>query len=106
MTVTPLEVVEPVTSSNATNIKMKIKPPEPTEYVVLLAHDDEGSEGRWDRVGPPTVLAASAAQAVLEVAGKRTAHDQAGCYVAVPVRSWKPVIVTPEVQTKLKLESA
>jgi hypothetical protein len=61
-----------------------------TTYIVLQQTD-------WCQVG--SYDAPNADQAI------RQAVDRPGLYVAVPARSWKPVAVTTETKTVLKLET-
>ena len=75
---------------------------EPTEYVVLRRAEPDS--GVWE-IGAH-IEARSAPEAIRRTVGKLSGDAQAGTYVAVPVRSWRPVTVTAEVQTRLKLESA
>lgn len=66
-----------------------------TEYVVLTSGDD----GLW-KVGP-AVHARSADEAI-----RSGSANIPGTYIAVPARSWKPVTVTVETVSRVKLESA
>jgi phenylpyruvate tautomerase PptA (4-oxalocrotonate tautomerase family) len=65
-----------------------------TTYIVLREHDT----GTWIEHAQRD---ASSAEAALR---KTLGADQSGTYVAVPARSWKPVTVTTETRTVLKLE--
>lgn len=67
-----------------------------TPYVVLVEHPRE--EGHWT-VRVLEVEARSAEQAVRLAA----AEIGAGQYVAVPARSWQPVTVKVETQTRMVL---
>jgi hypothetical protein len=69
-----------------------------TTYTVLQrVSDTESPVAAW-RVVSNDVQAPSAEFAI------RSTIDDAGTYVAVPARSWKPVTVTTETKTVLKLE--
>jgi hypothetical protein len=64
-----------------------------TTYIVLRELDNGHDwEHSW------SVDAGSASEAI------RKAVTESGTYVAVPARSWKPVAVTTETRTILKLE--
>lgn len=89
----------------------------PTEYVVLRRIRAEFNQKnssptnlreQWEKVA--TVSARSAEGANRKAASKSPPLDAnpsgTPVLVAIPARSWKPVTVTAEVQTKLKLESA
>lgn len=86
---------------------------EPTEYVVLRRYREEVNREnaapgnlpeQWSRV--VAVEARSAEAAIRKAAALPTVSDlDVQVLVAVPSRSWKPVTVTAEVQTKLRLES-
>lgn len=78
---------------------------EPTEYVVLRRIRAENTEAgslteQLERVA--TVTARSAEGAIRQAA---VSEPGVQVLVAIPVRSFRPVTVTAEVQTKLKLES-
>lgn len=66
-----------------------------TEYVVLRQDDD-----KWAFVKKSTARTPDAAV--------KDAHGtgSAAVYVAVPARSWKPMKVTPKVETTLVVEAA
>lgn len=64
-----------------------------TEYLVLVEE-----AGHWREAGTAN-LANSAAQAIRRVAG-----EEGGRYVAVPRRSWQPVTVRVEQQTRITIE--
>jgi hypothetical protein len=66
-----------------------------TTYIVLQ-QTDAPAPMDWCQVG--SYDAPNADQAI------RQAVDRPGLYVAVPARSWKPVTVTTETRTVLKLE--
>ena len=72
----------------------------PTEYMVLRLGEQPGS---WTTIGD--VEARNSTEAIRRTVSKLAPDDRAGVFVAVPVRSWKPVTVRAEVQTRLKLES-
>lgn len=65
---------------------------ETTDYIIL----SRDNSSYWQQ--EKTVQARSAEAAVRQL-GKE------GTYVAVPARSWKPVTVTAETQTVLRLET-
>jgi hypothetical protein len=67
-----------------------------TSYIVLRQPPGTGGPDIWENYA--SVEASSATDAI-----KKTADD-GGYYVAVPARSWKPVTVTTETKTFLKLE--
>jgi hypothetical protein len=71
---------------------------ESTTYIVLRATADETG---WEYISK--VANVGSAEAALRAA-INTENGQAGTYVAVPKRSWKPVTVTTETRTVLKLE--
>jgi hypothetical protein len=69
-----------------------------TTYIVLQQHTEAGSPVTLWSVQDASVPASSPAAAI------RATADDNGVYVAVPARSWKPVTVTTETRTILKLE--
>ena len=77
----------------------------PTEYVLLHRQAGIINEADW-QVVTESVSARSATEAIRHTVALLAPDDQAGVFVAVPARSWKPVTVHAEVQTRLKLESA
>lgn len=99
MTVTPSAAVDPTAAQEPKPKSAKAKTTaEPTEYVVLCHYAslrDEGDNGKdaWV-VDASHVSARSAKEAIRVTVGKRPGDDQAGRYVAVPARSWRPVTVT------------
>lgn len=71
-----------------------------TPYLILKHTIDNG----WETVQEKTARNATAAiRAVVE---KLTEADQAGTYVACPMKSWNPVKVAPKTVTTLEMESA
>jgi hypothetical protein len=72
-----------------------------TEYVIL--EQLRGSPDTWVSVGKYT--ARDAAAAIREHAEDRAGVDHV-VYVAIPARSWRPVTVTTETTTTLRLEEA
>lgn len=74
-----------------------------TEYVVLRwnGNDAEKKLETWAVVG--TFTARTAGDAA-KAAHARRGSDNGSTYVAVPARSWKPVRVTPKVETSLVVE--
>lgn len=74
-----------------------------TAYVILRREPD----GTW-RVDGVQQKARSARQAIRQTIELRAESDvdQAGIYVAIPARSFQPVIAKVETQTVLKLEDA
>lgn len=107
MTVAPFEAVEPTAAQEPKPKPAKPKTTaEPTEYVVLrrLERDtrlEDGFDGE-DWLFVAVIGARSANEAIRKTVGEDT---KPGTYVACPARSWKPVTVRAEVQTRLKLES-
>jgi hypothetical protein len=91
---------------------------DPTSYIVLRrtsaakspidAAATTGGSGdeQWERVA--TVQASSATAAIRSELIDLIPRDQshAGTYVAIPARSFKPVTVTAETQTVIKIEEA
>lgn len=88
----------------------------PTEYVVLQriraevnqANASPGHQSeQWEKVAVVKARSAEAAERL--VASKPAAADTnpsgPPVLVAIPARSWTPVTVRAEVQTRLKLES-
>ena len=82
----------------------------PTEYLVMKALEATGPAGAindgvpansWTRV--QSITASSATAAIRAVVSKLAERDQAGMFVAVPARSWKPVAVAPQTQIRLEL---
>lgn len=97
MTATPSEAVETTAAQEPKPKSAKAKTTaEPTEYVVLR----RGEGDLWGIVASD-IRARSGNEAIRQVLGVTE-----GVHVAVPARSWKPVTVRAEVQTRLKLESA
>ena len=78
------------------------KPSPLTEYVILVALDRGAEHGRDAWRVLKTVSARSQDAAV------KAAADPAGeaTYVAVPARSFVPVVVTPNTVTTLELKAA
>lgn len=78
-----------------------------TAYLILQKSTDPATatagEARWKECG--TVHAASSEAAVRAHMNTRTAksNDTASVYVAVPARSWRPITVTVETTTTVKL---
>lgn len=69
----------------------------PTEYLVLKHVHETG----WDTV--QSVKASSAPGAIRACVSKLAQADQAGTFVAVPARSWKPIAVKPKTTVQLEL---
>jgi hypothetical protein len=65
-----------------------------TTYTVLIASPGGRIQWSFHR----EILASSSSDAIRKVV------TEPGKYVAVPARSWKPVTVTTETKTVLKLE--
>lgn len=86
-----------------TNAESTLRAVPATTYVVLKA--SASASGSWAHIGPDTVRANSAADAIRKTLATRP-DDAAGRFVAVPARSWKPVTVRAETQTVLRLEDA
>lgn len=83
-----------------------------TTYIVLRYMDyGDGSTERakwaWEQVGDAVNAANAQAAIRADLSGLLPGDpSHAGTYVAVPVRSWKPVTVTAVQQTVLKIEEA
>lgn len=81
----------------------------PTEYTILrLGRLDQAAQRTSDAdscwlVVSASVMATSATGAIRQVAAKLTAEAQAGVFVAVPARSWKPTKVAPKTTVQLEL---
>lgn len=75
----------------------------PTEYIVLRELRT-GTTTSWQRI--QSAKATSASAAIRAVVGKLSQNDQAGSFVAVPVRSWRPVTVQPQTTIRLELTEA
>jgi len=76
-----------------------------TMYVILRQEGSSGSsELVWTRDGP-NQPAASTAAAIRAAAALRAECDvdPEGTYIAVPLRSWKPLTVTVETTTRVKI---
>ena len=98
-----------------TDLNLTGKTAAPTEYVILRQHltgpptssTTAGSQSaraheQWDRA--TTVQARSAEHAIRVHAETNKITD--GVYIAIPARSFKPVKVTAELQTTLKIAPA
>ena len=83
-----------VASAGTAPVKATVS--EGTEYVIL-----ERSGTTWSQVANVT-----ARTAVLAIREAIAGDMSGGTFVAIPERSWKPVMVTPETVTTLKLEEA
>lgn len=70
----------------------------PSRYLVLHYVANEGHPAAWEEVG--TFNASSTENALRQFGGS------AGVYVAVPVRSWKPVELTVEKVERVKIAPA
>lgn len=66
---------------------------------VVLCQMGESDSGTFGLIGPKAVPAPSAEAAIRRVAQERGA----GTYVAIPVRSFRPVTVEVETQKVVKL---
>lgn len=84
-----------------------------TEYLILKALEPKGPAGAindgvpensWTRV--QLVTATSATAAIRACVSKLAEKAQAGTFVAVPARSWKPVSVNPQTTIRLELTEA
>jgi hypothetical protein len=69
-----------------------------TNYVVLRAGSTDDASGGWHRVSD-SVKAASATAAIRVACG-----GQSGSFVAVPLRSWKPLKVTVATKPTVQME--
>lgn len=74
-----------------------------TEYVVLRELGT-GATTSWQTL--TTAKASSAAAAIRSVVSKLREDDQAGKFVAIPMRSWRPVSVNPQTTIRLELTEA
>lgn len=78
------------------------KPAAQTEYLVFKQEmAGDAQHGSWHRV--QAVTSASASSAIRACVSKLAAADQAGTFVAVPARSWKPPKVAPKTTVQLEL---
>lgn len=71
-----------------------------TEYVILAADP----EGHWEDVGGNETAGSSGAALRQAIAKMEEGLDPSGTYIAVPTRSFRPVTVTVERQTRVKFE--
>ena len=69
----------------------------PTKYVVLEQHVNN-SEQFWTASG---IYEARSARAAVAMHVANTAVE-GGTFIAVPARSWEPIVVKTETQTRLK----
>lgn len=67
-----------------------------TEYVILEQHSENKSV--WQEKSPEYVVKASSARRALQ-----SANLGAGVYVAIPARSWNPLVVKVEQTTKVTI---
>jgi hypothetical protein len=81
------------------SVKVTVTESPGTEYIVCRLIDATNLE----RIGTATAKTTNAA--IREVVASEPG-DGSGSYIAIPVRSWKPVKVTPQTVTTLKLEEA
>lgn len=75
----------------------------PTLYIVFKQGphvEAEGSGGWFEGV---SLEASSATAAIRSVVSKLSDKEQAGVFVAVPARSWKPTRVAPKTTVQLEL---
>lgn len=101
-----------VTSQVGTDVVARKVERSDTAYVVLqLGHADDGNGGEEEAwlIASESIQARSAEAAVRTyVEGMKA--DKLGAHgvtlVAVPVRSWKPVVVKPQTVTTLVIEEA
>jgi hypothetical protein len=70
-----------------------------TTYIVLRSHQENAT------LPPVWVIANDDVPAASGEAAIRKAVVDAGTYVAVPARSWKPVQVRTETQTVIRLDT-
>lgn len=75
-----------------------------TTYIVLHMKEEMGEQWSLLDPGDAAVEAPNANAAIRKVLSNRPAYS--GTYVAVPARSWKPVTVTAETQTVLKIAAS
>jgi hypothetical protein len=69
-----------------------------TEYIVLATTDPEQPELGYNRVGQ---FEARDARSAVAAYVKQNSKASGGTYIAVPTRSFKPITVATETQTKL-----
>lgn len=74
----------------------------PTAYRVLKRDEDPG--GGWNVV--QILSATSATSAVRSCVSTLAEKEQAGTFVAVPVRSFRPVTVQPQTTIRLEITEA
>lgn len=79
--------------------KTEKTPVVPTSYKILRANGLA-----WIEV--QSVTATSTTAAVRACVSKLAEKDQAGTFVAVPARSWRPVTVQPQTSIRLELTQA
>jgi hypothetical protein len=72
-----------------------------TEYLVLVQDPDSP---HWSELG--TYRGRNQQEAIEKTVQGVRSGDQGGTFVAVPARSWKPVKVTPKVETTFTFEDA
>lgn len=99
----PVVAPTPQTGSNPQSVKVTITEDtvNGTEYVILERLTNTTGGVSWREFARETGRSAdSALKTSLE------GNEDGGTFIAIPARSWKPVKVTPETVTTLKLEEA
>ena len=92
-----------VAETSAQNVKVKLTESAGTEYVVLVRIDTAPETAvNWREVGKVTARDRNAAIEKYAT----TNGNEAGTFQAVTAKFWKPVKVTPQTVTTLKLEEA
>jgi hypothetical protein len=74
-----------------------------THYLVFLRVPDPDRSSVWSQF---TAVEARSAQAAIRAALGGEGHDNPmgpGEYAAVPLRSWRPVSVTVQTETKIRI---
>jgi hypothetical protein len=75
-----------------------------TTYIVLRRKEWQGASETSDDTTPTWLVVNEVQAPGAEFAIRESVFERSGTYVAVPARSWKPVTVTTETRTILKLE--
>lgn len=92
--ITKREVTRPPDGATPPPTKKQVQKAQQTDYTVLL----RGPTG-WQEL---TEAVASSAEAAVRIG----AEGKEGTYVAIPLRSWKPVKVSVETVSRVHLENA
>jgi hypothetical protein len=96
----------PVTGSTAQSVKVTVTESPGTEYVILRSRPKTPTEGtQWEWIGTRTARTNEAAlKAFLDDATTGDKID--GTYLSIPARTYKPIKITQQTVTTLKLEEA